>query len=109
MAESDKARSEQVEAQTKHDKFTQALIKTQLDKGESEICFGVFTNSETEKKQRTTGVAKFQKARVDWLLRRTISTSLLRRRGQGPWLADLVNMRCSFCPGRARQMERTGC
>lgn len=37
MAESDKARSEQVEAQTKHDKFTQALIKTQLDKGESDV------------------------------------------------------------------------
>lgn len=67
-----------------------------------------FTSNETKRKQRISGVTKFQKAPVD--LSGDNVYWATETRGNVPRLADFwLNVRCSFCPPKWKTRERTGC
>lgn len=57
-----------------------------------------FTSKETKRKQKISGVPKFQKAQVNLFGDNSYWATEMRG-GNVPVLADFwLNMRCSFCP-----------
>lgn len=66
-----------------------------------------FTSNETKRKQRISGVPKFQKAQVDLLGDNSYRATEMM--GEHTQLADFwLNMRCSFCPGKWKTEKGLG-